>query len=260
MTRVNNNNCQTENYPRELFEPLPQSRSSKASSGGKDKKGGRRSVDNRDTAGERSKRAAARYLQAVGSREPRIEGPYARAGVNSSRDRVEAEAGLMRLRTRKGGYMTAVSAKLTAGREGVNGEAQMFHGRTGKAAVQGELEVLRGNAYAIRNKDMTGCGATASVIGGAVTVRAMSPKTDDDVVVRAGAALSAGGAVRVHHSDEDKDGKKEYGLGVDVGPVTVDLKSENPLATMAAMIRGILAPGAAAGRYARWVAAKAARK
>jgi hypothetical protein len=193
----------------------------------------------------------------VGS-QPRIEGPYRRVTVKE--DRVEVEAGLVQLKTPNDGYLTAASGRLSIGGHGVNAEAQMLHGRTGKGPVQGELQLLRGNVYAVRDREMTGAGGTGSVFGGAVTSRAMSPKTDDDVVVKAGVALSAGVAVRVHHSDEDRDGKKEYGAGMDVGPVTFDLKSESPMATMAAMIRGIFAPGAALGGYARSVADKAAKR
>jgi hypothetical protein len=52
---------------------------------------------------------------------------------------------------------------------------------------------------------------------------------DRDETLRAGVSEGVGLAGRVHWGDADKDGNPEYGVGADVGPVSFDLKTEDPL-------------------------------
>jgi hypothetical protein len=76
-------------------------------------------------------------------------------------------------------------------------------------------------------------GATIGVQGnagdGSVT-RGGPPSKDSntDEQTRFGLSVGEGGAGRLHWGDADKDGYREYGFGVDVGPLSYDFKSEDP--------------------------------
>ena len=54
---------------------------------------------------------------------------------------------------------------------------------------------------------------------------------DQDQTVRFGVSEGMGYAGRVHWGDADKDGNPEYGVGADFGPVSFDVKTEDPLRT-----------------------------
>lgn len=72
-------------------------------------------------------------------------------------------------------------------------------------------------------------GATAYALQGAVTAGNIGTGAADSES-RIGAALGVGAAGRLHWADSDGDGNREYGFGADIGPLTFDVKSEDPVA------------------------------
>jgi hypothetical protein len=64
--------------------------------------------------------------------------------------------------------------------------------------------------------------ASAALYGG-------TTGTKHDEHVRVGLSIGEGAAGRVHFGDRDDDGRNEYGFGFDAGPVSMDLKTEDPV-------------------------------
>lgn len=54
-----------------------------------------------------------------------------------------------------------------------------------------------------------------------------------DEEARFGLGAGVGAAGRLHWGDADNDGRREYGFGADIGPVSFDIKTEDPLLTLA---------------------------
>jgi hypothetical protein len=70
-------------------------------------------------------------------------------------------------------------------------------------------------------------GAQASVVEAAGELQTASDQEQDtDSSLRVGGSEGPGFAFRFHHGDSDGDEVPEYGIGVDAGPVSVDLTSE----------------------------------
>src|SRR5262249_58604731 len=62
-----------------------------------------------------------------------------------------------------------------------------------------------------------------------------------------GVRPGAGGAGRLHYGDSDGDGRPEYGFGVDAGPFTADVKTEDPVRTLAETALGPVSTAAVEG-------------
>jgi hypothetical protein len=71
-------------------------------------------------------------------------------------------------------------------------------------------------------------GAQANAAEASATVGSTGTG-DQDQSVRFGVSEGVGMAGRVHWGDADKDGNPEYGVGADFGPVSFDVKTEDPL-------------------------------
>ncbi len=71
-------------------------------------------------------------------------------------------------------------------------------------------------------------GAQANIAEAAITA-GTTGTGDSDKTSRFGLSEGVGAALRGHWGDRDKDGLREYGFGFDAGPVSVDLKTEDPL-------------------------------
>ncbi|HEY1293150.1 MAG TPA: hypothetical protein VGJ60_08730 [Chloroflexota bacterium] len=100
----------------------------------------------------------------------------------------------------------------------------MGHNRAGITEIEGSG--LGAEAEATVGKDGAGLGAQASLGEAAVTAGPLSSKRADDVQARVGVSYGGGAAARLHWSDDDGDGVREYGFGIDYGPLSMDLKSE----------------------------------
>lgn len=71
-------------------------------------------------------------------------------------------------------------------------------------------------------------GAQATLADVAGTVHNIGSGSQDQLA-RLGISEGVGAAGRLHWGDKDRDGYREYGFGADIGPVSFDLKSEDPL-------------------------------
>ncbi len=95
--------------------------------------------------------------------------------------------------------------------------------------VSGNVGSVTGNVEASVGDSGLTVGIGANAGEGAIDIGNMSDqsKTDESVTLGASAGLGFGG--RLHWGDSDKDKQREYGLGFDVGPVSFDYKTEDPL-------------------------------
>ena len=69
-------------------------------------------------------------------------------------------------------------------------------------------------------------GAT-NWLSGSKTFAQQNEHRSDDYTIRLGASAGAGAGGRMHWSDDDGDGVREFGVGADVGWFSADLKWEN---------------------------------
>jgi hypothetical protein len=74
------------------------------------------------------------------------------------------------------------------------------------------------------NVGATAYWAQAALTGGNIGTGAA------DSEGRIGLAAGVGAAGRLHWGDADGDGNREYGFGADIGPLTFDVRSEDPVA------------------------------
>jgi len=131
-------------------------------------------------------------------------------------------------------------------RLGARGDAQMFKGNTPtNFPIGGEMGIFDAAAEASIGQDGATLGAGASVIDGALRLGSNNKDRANDTTLRIGAGFGVGAAGRLHWGDTDQDGHREYGFGADVGPVSFDLKTEDPLMTLASGLTGGLASGLA---------------
>jgi hypothetical protein len=82
-------------------------------------------------------------------------------------------------------------------------------------------------AKLLNSDDMLNHSIQANLLSGAVTNQTRGTSADE--TKRFGLSAGVGLAGRVHHSDDDGDGIKEYGFGFDFGPLSVDYKAEKGL-------------------------------
>lgn len=75
-------------------------------------------------------------------------------------------------------------------------------------------------------------GASAYIAQGSVTAGNIGTGSRDQEG-RFGLGEGVGAAGRLHWEDADGDGRREYGFGADIGPVSFDIKTEDPLMTLA---------------------------
>ncbi|HKP52234.1 MAG TPA: DUF4157 domain-containing protein [Chloroflexia bacterium] len=136
--------------------------------------------------------------------------------------------------------------------------------------VSGQAEALTASAEASWGDSGATLGAQATLVGGSMTFGNETAASNTDESVRLGLSEGVGLAGRLHWGDKDKDGQAMYGFGADFGPFSFDIKSEDPLRTLArsamgpmgSMLGDYLLPGGnmtnTAGEYAgqAWDAAK----
>ena len=106
----------------------------------------------------------------------------------------------------------------------------MLNATSGNAGfVGGDFGIAGAGAEASVGEDGATLGAQASVLQGGVRFGENDPARANDTQVRIGVGLGGGGGGRLHWTDTDGDGSREYGFGADIGPVSFDLRSEDPL-------------------------------
>ncbi|MBI5565414.1 MAG: DUF4157 domain-containing protein [Chloroflexi bacterium] len=74
-------------------------------------------------------------------------------------------------------------------------------------------------------------GAQANILEGSMTLGNFTGDDNAEESLRLGASLGEGYAGRLHWGDSDSDQHREYGFGFDAGPVSMDVKTEDPLRT-----------------------------
>lgn len=188
-----------------------------------------------------------------------VGGPYAHASTPQSGS-VQAGAGLFSGRWGNGAALDVLNANAEAGRMGNEGsvrwgakaDAQMFRGQTPEDWMAGaDMGIFDASAEASIGQDGASLGAGANVIDGAVRLGNFDAGRANDASLRIGAGLGVGAGGRLHWGDKDQDGHREYGFGADVGPVSFDLKTEDPLATVLPGASGLIGLGQASGLVGR---------
>jgi hypothetical protein len=104
-----------------------------------------------------------------------------------------------------------------------------------------EVDAVNANAEASLNPD-TGfsLGAQATLGGVALSGGIQDKDSNRDFWGRFGVSEGVGAALRGHWADADGDGYREFGFGADIGPISFDVKSEDPLKDIGlGMIPGI---------------------
>jgi len=115
------------------------------------------------------------------------------------------------------------------GRIGARGDAQLVSVSTKTdSPLNVDAGVLRANGAIEAGEDGFTIGGSASIIEGAVTLGDSTPEASDntDTSVRLGAGAGLGFSARGHWADSDNDGVPESGFGFDIGPVSMDVRSE----------------------------------
>ena len=92
-----------------------------------------------------------------------------------------------------------------------------------------QADALGFEAYEQFNPEQgAGLGAGAYFAQAAVTAGDIGTDSNDsEARFGVGAGVGAGG--RLHWADADGDGYREYGFGADIGPVSFDVRSEDPV-------------------------------
>lgn len=158
-------------------------------------------------------------------------------GEVKTTDGFSTEAGVLRRTDPKGSRIDVLNVGVATSRQGWECKAQLVSGDTGHGGIVGfDGSILSANAAVKEDKDGVRAGLQGTVIGGAVRIGEANPHDAQDEQVRVGLSYGAGLEGRLHWSDKDKDGHREYGFGVNVGPLSFDLKSETPLFTAAKLL------------------------
>lgn len=113
-------------------------------------------------------------------------------------------------------------------RYGAQGDAQVFKGKLGNdypIGVEGGLGTA--SAEASVGNDGLSIEAQLNAAEGAVTLGNFTKDSNVDHQLRLGLSAGPGIAGRLHWGKQD--GQRAYGFGFDAGPVSMDLKTEDPV-------------------------------
>jgi hypothetical protein len=128
------------------------------------------------------------------------------------------------------GAMNDGAGNTRVGLKGNAGVASMDFNKGG--AVSGDVQAFNANAEASFGSDGATLGAGASVIAGSVSAH------DDHEAARLGLSYGVGMAGRTHWG-QGADGYRSYGVGADIGPVSFDFQTNDPLRSGLGMIPGV---------------------
>lgn len=176
------------------------------------------------------------HMSYIGWTPEDTEGPYAYAGNTDSSVRVGA--GLLSEQLGDGSHIKSMGADAEAGiwgeegrrRGGVRGDVAMFDGYHNPNGVAGiGMDVFTASAEASIGENGATLGAGATAVGVDGHLGNFDASRNNDTQVRAGVSANVGAAGRLHWGDSDGDGQREYGIGADIGPLSFDIKSEDPL-------------------------------
>jgi hypothetical protein len=228
MSRVSNDgSCKSESHPTELFEPLPQSKASGQAEGKP-----ARDTGQKDSYTETPGGRAQRYLKRFGAKEGRL--------LYRESDGQGTERGVARLDNHcTGSSVKMWSVRTEEGRDTAAIKAYSIQAQTDPKAVIG-LEASAGAAWTEVAADDRGDRFGVGFSAAEVAVRGGKPASkqrDNDEQTRVGLSAGVGLGLRIHDSDDDGDGVRERGIGVDVGPLSFDIKRENWAHTLLPALR-----------------------
>jgi hypothetical protein len=181
-------------------------------------------------------------IESLGWRPEEQLGPYLHASEIDNRW-LQVGAGLLHKEFDHGAGIDVMTSNLDFGVFGNIGEnarlggranAQMFKGVTSDNQSFGfDGSVFSAESEMSGGEDGATIGASASVIQGGARIGNITSEEMNDEQFRAGLGFGTGASARFHSSDQDQDGRREWGIGADFGPLTFDLKSEDPILTAA---------------------------
>jgi hypothetical protein len=87
-------------------------------------------------------------------------------------------------------------------------------------------------------------GASANLLEGSISGGTQDAASNTDEWMRFGLSAGSGGALRGYWGNADADTHREYGFGFDAGPVSFDIKTEDPLRSAGRLAGGPLAGAA----------------
>jgi hypothetical protein len=108
--------------------------------------------------------------------------------------------------------------------------------------ISGDFGLGTGGAEASVGDDGFSLGASGNLVEGSITTGQPSDDSKIDEQNRFGLSYGGGGAFRGHWDDKDNDGYREYGFGFDVGPVSADIKTEDPLRSGSKLLMNTVLP------------------
>jgi hypothetical protein len=186
---------------------------------------------------------AHKWMLAMPQGQAARNGPFANAGQNAAGGygfevgasrRVDPRDGS----TQDGAYLegTALAWDEEDGgtQYGLKGNAGLYRLRTANGGTDPGAELTGADMFtagaelsAGENGFRAQLGASAGGLQG--TMGAFDKERSHDHLIRGGLDYGLSAGLRGHWADSDKDGNREYGLGIDFGPVSFDIKTEDPL-------------------------------
>jgi hypothetical protein len=162
-------------------------------------------------------------------------GPHFTADLNAQGG-LEANVGLLHLAGSDGSRLSGFDVETEQGIwADARGETRLGSRIAGEAfgvagpeemLVRPELDILGFEKETSVSEGEAELGAQAYLVQGAFTLTESDPTRDTDVTQRFGLGVGIGAAGRLHFDDQDGDGYREYGFGVDAGPFSYDLEVE----------------------------------
>ena len=151
--------------------------------------------------------------------------------AHSGGGHVGAGYGLYSHRFAGGGEVDLFTQNMGAGLDGegmyIGGDAQFFRATTGdEGLINADASALRAYGEFSSTEEGLSVGTGVSLIEGAVTTGCTDPSYQHDLQTRFGLSLGLGMGGRLHYADQDGDDIPEIGMGFDIGPVSLDMRSE----------------------------------
>ena len=155
-----------------------------------------------------------------------VDGDQGKASVGYDNVKIDGHAGAWSSQRPDGTSETNYGVQLGGKTPSVQGSASWGMAGGPGAYVHGDAAGPAFDVSAYGGPSGFGLGAQASV--GGFNVGGGTTGTDVDEYGKFGLSEGVGAAVRGSWGDTDGDGFREYGGGVDFGPVSVDMRTEDP--------------------------------
>src|SRR5688572_697255 len=189
---------------------------------------------------------AHKWMLSMPKAQATSSGPYARAGQNDA-GCYGFEVGLSHREDPRDGSKQdgayAEGAALAWDEEdggtqyGIRGNAGLYRLRAASGGADPGAELTGADMFsagAELSAGENGFRAQAGISAGGLqgTLGGFDKERSHDHMIRGGLDYGLSAGLRGHWGDSDKDGNREYGFGVDFGPASFDIKTEDPLETL----------------------------